>query len=103
MGKLKQNNQRKGEQTMINWSKITKEESQIIHRVAVRAIKAIPRLKVMDIEMDISAAHIKRKLDLNKLSNFPDFDFAHDIVGISNNINRATGILENCFLPRCSA
>ena len=30
-----------------------------------------------------------------------DFGFAHDIIGIQNNINRETGEFENCFVPRC--
>ena len=88
---------------MIDWSRITKEESKTIHKAVARAVKLIPQLKMMDVEMDISAVHIKEKLNLNKLFSFPDFDFVHDIVGISNNINRTTGTLENCFLPRCSA
>lgn len=88
---------------MINWSKSTKEDTMTVHKAAVRAVKLIPKLKLMDIEMDISATNINKKLNLNKLLGFDDFNFAHDIVGISNNIDRETGALENCFLPRCSA
>ena len=88
---------------MIDWKKITKEETKAIHKTASRAVKLIPQLKIMDIEMDISAVHIKEKLNLNKLLSFPDSDFVHDVVGIANNINRTTGELEDCFSPRCSA
>ena len=92
-----------GGSKMINWSKITKTETLTIHKIAKRTIKLIPQLRLLDIEMDISAGHLEKSLDLNKLLDFPDLDFTHDIVGISNNINRTTGILDNCFLPRCSA
>ena len=88
---------------MIDWKKITKEETKAIHKTASRAVKLIPQLKIVDIEMDISATHIGKKLNLKKLFSFPDSDFAHDIVGIANNINRTTGELEDCFSPRCSA
>jgi hypothetical protein len=36
------------------------------------------------------------------LHDFPKFDFMHDAVGIQNHINRETGQLEGCFLPRCA-
>jgi hypothetical protein len=41
-------------------------------------------------------------LDFEKLLSFPDFDFSHDISGIGRHINRETGKLEHCFLPRCA-
>ena len=90
---------------MINWSKITKEENLTIHKIAVRAITLIPKIRLMDVEMDISAVHLRKTLDLDKLLSFDDFNFAHDIVGICNSINRVMGVwgdLRNCFLPRCS-
>jgi hypothetical protein len=41
-------------------------------------------------------------LDFEKLFGFPDFDFAHDIYGIMNRVDRTTGKLTDCFLPRCA-
>lgn len=41
-------------------------------------------------------------LDFERLANFNDFDFTHDIIGIQKNFNRQTKILENYFLPRCT-
>lgn len=41
-------------------------------------------------------------LDFERLLNFPEFDFAHDITGIYRHIDRESGKLENCFLPRCA-
>ena len=52
--------------------------------------------------MDISATHLHCPLDLDQLLKFDDFNFAHDITGISFNLDRVTGKLENCFLPRCA-
>ena len=42
------------------------------------------------------------ELDLQKLLDAPDGDFGHDVFGIRRHINRQTGELENCFLPRCA-
>ncbi len=53
------------------------------------------------IEMDITATHLNGcSLRLKDLLNANRFNFVHDIVGISRHINRITGKLENCFLPR---
>lgn len=53
--------------------------------------------------MDITAAHCNGcALDLDKLAEAPDFDFVHDVWGISRHINRRTGKLEDCFAPRCA-
>lgn len=32
-----------------------------------------------------------------------DFNFAHDVVGIANHLDRDTGELKDCFLPRFAA
>ena len=41
-------------------------------------------------------------IDFEKLLNAPPFDFKHDIYGIEKNIDKKTGEIKNCFLPRCS-
>ena len=43
------------------------------------------------------------RLDLDRLEAFPDSDFAHDIGGIARHIDHATGVLGDCFTPRCAA
>ena len=54
--------------------------------------------------MDITATHLNgTKLDLQKFVDFDDFNFCHDVVGIMDHVDRNTGKLNNCFLPRCSA
>ena len=80
-----------------------KHETQIINKIVDRAIK----LKITDnrIEscMDITACHCNDiKLDLSKMLEFDNFNFVHDFCGIKRHINRKTGKLEDCFVPRCS-
>ena len=99
---IKLNTKTKGDK-MINWDSLKKEESVTILKIVVRAKKLIPELPTLDTNMDIGATHINKKLNLDKLLKFNDFNFLHDITGITYNINRETGKLENCFLPRCSA
>ena len=53
--------------------------------------------------MDIVATHMNGcPLDLDKLLSSPDPDFLHDVFGIKHHINRKTGKLEDCFVPRCA-
>jgi len=50
--------------------------------------------------MDLMSANV----DYDRLADFPDYDFAHDIIGIISNMNRTAmpPRLENCFIPRSS-
>ena len=73
-----------------------------INAICDRAIKEVDRPK-LDLAMDIEATHCNGcPLDLDKLLAFKDFDFFHDIYGIINCLDRDTGELKECFLPRCS-
>lgn len=57
-----------------------------------------------DCIMDVAACHLNgNSLKLKELLTAPDFDFIHDVMGIRQHINRKTGQLENCFVPRFSA
>ena len=86
---------------MINWSAITEEENETIYWIVSRAYNVFA-LSKFKLTMDITACHITNPLRLAELSGASDGDFAHDILGIRENINRDTGKLENCFLPRYS-
>ena len=58
----------------------------------------------IDLTMDLAACHKNGcPLNLEKLLSFDKFSFGHDIMGIKANMDRTTGKLLNCFLPRCSA
>lgn len=77
--------------------------SKIADRASEPAVACGRSYPVMDIEMDITAAHANGcLLDLDRLLAFPDFDFAHDVFGIRRHINRSTGALDDCFVPRCA-
>lgn len=55
----------------------------------------------MDCDMDITACHCNgNTLNLAALLVADDFNFSHDVSGIASNLNRQTGKLENCFVPR---
>lgn len=57
----------------------------------------------MDLHMDLCAVHSNgTELDFERLEKFPDYDFAHDIMGIRRHLDRKTGKLTDCFLPRCA-
>lgn len=59
---------------------------------------------IQDIAMDVTAVHCNGcPLRLKDLANAPSFDFAHDILGIRRHLNRNTGKLEDCFVPRFAA
>lgn len=77
----------------------TKEEVITISRIVERADIE----NRLSLTMDLSACHANGcPLDLEKLLAFDDFNFYHDIWGIRRHLNRTTGKLENCFLPRCA-
>lgn len=51
--------------------------------------------------MDVLAAHANGcPLDFAALAEASDFDLAHDVGGIIRHIDRNTGKLTGCFLPR---
>ena len=86
-----------------------RKEMQAILKVIERAQTLVPDfLKTrsypqMDMLLDLEAVNSSGDgLDFEKLIKFDDFNFLHDILGIRKHINRETGELEDCFLPRCS-
>ena len=53
--------------------------------------------------MDLSACHANgNPLDFKKLLEADNFNFLHDVYGIVKNMDRSTGKLRNCFVPRSS-
>ncbi len=86
----------------------TKSEMEISMSIAKRAVKMAKQLgidyDVMTADMDISATHVNGcPLKLAELRDADDFNFSHDVFGIRRHLNRETGQLEDCFLPRFSA
>jgi hypothetical protein len=86
----------------------SRAEMELITAIAKRAVaKAIEYdvdYEMLDAEMDLTACHANGcPLDLPKLLAAPDGDFGHDVYGIRRFIDRSTGKLMECFVPRCAA
>jgi hypothetical protein len=90
----------------IDWSTldVSKDDLAIIRKIVKRAAAAdliVPPLKPMDLLMDLEATHANgNPLRLQALLDADAFNFAHDIYGIQNTMDRANGVLTNCFQPR---
>lgn len=78
--------------------------TKIVDRADIKLFKpTMTTHNKMSTAMDISATNANGcPLDLAKLLTFGDFDFAHDVWGIRNHIDRTTGKLMDHFLPRCA-
>ena len=92
---------------MINFTSSKYEFEQIL-QIAERAEKIARERKLpipgrCTLLMDIEACHCNgMPLHLSRLLEAPQFDFTHDVWGIIRHINRETGQIENCFVPRCA-
>lgn len=77
------------------------------------AVKACERFEALGYRsdrttmlMDLTAAdgcNGNMRIDWLKLLDAPAMDFVHDVAGIQRHINRETGRIEDCFVPRCVA
>ena len=75
-------------------------DAELIHRIAERAKNELGT-PFLDTSMDITATHLNGcSLRLGELLNAPAFNFAHDVWGIRSHLDRQTGKLMDCFLPR---
>lgn len=85
----------------IDWSKINAVDSELVLKIVERAAILIPDVNRGSLQMDIIATHVSGcRIKLQKLLDAKSFDFYHDVCGIMQHINRTTGKLQNCFLPR---
>lgn len=88
---------------MINWDALNKKGYEKIRAILSRVQTITDIDDRLSLEMDLSAAHIADpSIDLTTLLESSDFDLMHDVCGIQNHINRDTGELMHCFLPRCA-
>lgn len=77
--------------------KTTKDEGDLIDLIVERANVQ----NSFGLLMDITACHVNAcPLNLGELYAAKDYDFYHDLQGIVRHVNRKTGKLEDCFLPR---
>ena len=92
---------------IMNQLSLTTKEVKTIHQIAKRASWMAKDLgfyaTLDDLYLDILNCHTSDcKLDLQKFLTFNDYNLAHDAFGIQRHINRTTGELKDCFLPRCA-
>ena len=92
---------------MIKWA-TNKEDADLAVKIARRAVSMAEEYNIpydqMTAVMDIDACHCNgNPLKLQELLDADGFNFAHDVFGIRANINRKTGQLQNCFVPRYSS
>ncbi len=86
-----------------------RSEHALITAIADRALRMAAEARPVwkglpsrgEFSMDITACHLNDvKLELADLLDADDSDFSHDVFGIRRNLDRQTGELQNCFLPR---
>ena len=92
---------------MINWTN-NREEMDIESKIADRAIAKAREFGIqydkMTAVMDIDACHCNgNPLRLQELLCADDTDFGHDVFGIRKYLDRQTGKLTQCFVPRYSS
>lgn len=88
--------------------KADKNDVPYIEQTAERARDIAERhgnnIPMIDFMMDVTATHLNGcPLNLAALAKARDSDFAHDIFGIRRHLDRETGKLQNCFIPRYAA
>jgi len=91
----------KCKKTPDEWAE-TRDRAILIADIIKRAdnLKLTP--SKLNLAMDLECAHKSCPLDFKKLLAFDNFNFAHDIVGIQNHMDRENARLSHRFLPRCA-
>ena len=92
---------------MIKWA-VNKEDMELEAKIARRAVAMAKELGIqydqMTAVMDLDACHNNgNPLQLQKLLDADDFNFGHDVFGIRQHLDRTTGQLGDCFVPRYSS
>lgn len=90
---------------------VSRADARVITKIVERAFRQtarlsddVRRLGVESLTMDVTACHRNgNRLRLLDFLAAPDFDFYHDVNGITRHMDRTTGQLRNCFAPRFSA
>jgi hypothetical protein len=89
---------------VLSWG-ISRAEAVLIERIVDRYVTEVPETTIEDqqtITMDLIACHKNAvPLNLERMADWKRFfDIAHDIHGINRHLDRRTGKLLNCFVPR---
>lgn len=86
-------------------------ESKLIQHIVARYVAQVQRLAIrmtptdrLVLEMDVEAVHSNgMPLKLEELAHANTSDLVHDIAGIHRHIDRNSGQLQDCFVPRYAA
>lgn len=86
---------------------ISDDDLKIVVKIVSRACKHArengDKIPSLDLQMDLVATHANGcPLRFADLLAADDFNFWHDISGIRAHLDRETGNLTRCFLPRFS-
>jgi len=91
----------------IDWNKIGGDEFKTIRKIVDRASDLLTEQDVkhdkLSLLMDVQAAHLACPLRLADMLTANESDLMHDISGIVRHLNRETGELMDCFVPRHAA
>ncbi len=81
--------------------KLVKEDYLLLQNIIDRADKMkFIKGERITVVLDLCCAVETFDINLKDFYESDDNDFAHDFIGIQNNINRQTKTFENCFTPR---
>lgn len=83
-------------------------QQEMINEIALRANRLLEKYSgnggnFLTFLMDITACHKANPLNLEKLLNFDNSNFMHDVMGINQHLDRETAELKDCFWPRCGS
>lgn len=78
-----------------------KDQLELMEKIVKRADDlGILMFDRMSLWMDLEVATKEYDLRLEELLNADNFNFAHDIVGIQNHIDRRESKMDEIFIPR---
>jgi len=89
----------------VQFARFTDAERALVEQIAARAVSdpGSPYPDQGTALMDLAAVHAHTPLRLQELAEADDFNFWHDMGGIAYHLDRTTGKLGGCFLPRFAA
>lgn len=90
---------------MIDFSTNLEDAVAVLERVSKITGNVYVGKNRMAFLMDILAAdgeNGNRPIDYKRLLAADDFTFIHDVGGICTHMDRTTGLLGGCFIPRCT-
>jgi hypothetical protein len=76
------------------------DERTAVTTIIDRVTEIIPGVDRLSLHMDLAAVHRSTPLDLQRLSEASVIHLVHDVTGIVSHLDRDTGKLQDCFLPR---